>query len=113
MLHAYAFKNQGHKLKTLNSHDLSHVGESLVFTYNPLAKTRLVWHPKMNFIRAWTTEHFPVSSAFIPYNRGKSLKLPVAKLSKESVITHDVRLAFINPTYNSLAIKLVLSGVSK
>ena len=31
VLHAYAFKNQGHKLKTPNSHDLSHVGESLVF----------------------------------------------------------------------------------
>ena len=31
VLLAYAFNNQGHKLKTPNSHDLSHVGESLVF----------------------------------------------------------------------------------
>ena len=51
-------------------------------------------------------EHFLISSAFIPYNRvlvKKNLNFPVAKSSKESVITHDAWLAFIYLTYNSLA----------
>ena len=81
-----------------------------VASYYPLAKTRLVWDVKVNFIsnKSLNNRAFPFSSALNSYliREKNNSKLPVAKSSKESVrcpLSHDSSLAFINLTYNSLA----------
>ena len=89
---------------------------AVTYKYNPLAKTRLVWHVKMNFIsnKSLNNGTFSHFKRFLTSYRTRDMKFPVAKSSKQSVITHDASLAFINLNIHTIrSQKLLMSGASK
>ena len=79
VLLAYAFNNQGHKLKTPNSHDLSHVGEWLVFidiTYIQSARKNSSCLARQNeFHKSLNNGTFSRFKRFLTPYRTKDMKI--------------------------------------